>query len=287
MIMHRGPNRASFMWGSSTHNTRIERLWVEVGVQFARRWRAFFTRLGDLHRLDRKNPHHIWLLHRLFLGDVNDDCRAFRAQWNAHPVSGRGASDQSPADLRFMGQLNNGVYADPVDKLHPETIERYYGVEGPVRIRRPGHTGAGHPEDEDESEEYLNNAVAEDLAHNIRHPPVKVARHSNPFHSAEIEAGFFGALAEIVRCGILPNGYGVVQDEWEDATYPVMEAINPGTRGREIIVELPRDIWLPRAILFAQGLDTMHRSLAFQPIRVGDNVAPGYESSGSSQDDID
>jgi hypothetical protein len=30
---------------SSTHNTRIERLWVEVGTQFAQRWRGFFSQL--------------------------------------------------------------------------------------------------------------------------------------------------------------------------------------------------------------------------------------------------
>ena len=42
MILLRGFNRASFMWGSSVFNTHIERLWVEVGKRFVRQWRAFF-----------------------------------------------------------------------------------------------------------------------------------------------------------------------------------------------------------------------------------------------------
>ncbi|KAJ7826118.1 hypothetical protein B0H14DRAFT_2368362 [Mycena olivaceomarginata] len=96
MILHRGPGRASFMWGSSTRNTRIERLWVEVGTQFARRWRAFFTRLGRMHSLDRKNPAHLWLLHRLFLDELNDDCREFQEEWNHHPMSGNMTGGQSP-----------------------------------------------------------------------------------------------------------------------------------------------------------------------------------------------
>jgi len=79
----------------STHNTRIERLWVEVGSQFARQWRAFFFRLERLHRLDRSNPMHLWLLHYLFLDIINDDCKAFQAEWNAHPISGEG-HDRSP-----------------------------------------------------------------------------------------------------------------------------------------------------------------------------------------------
>jgi hypothetical protein len=90
LIISRGRSRASFMWGSSTHNTRIERLWVEVGSQFARAWRAFFFRLEELHGLDRKNPFHLWLLHFLFLDSINDDCEEFAENWNAHPISGKG-----------------------------------------------------------------------------------------------------------------------------------------------------------------------------------------------------
>ncbi|TFK60363.1 hypothetical protein BDN72DRAFT_736080, partial [Pluteus cervinus] len=86
----RGLNRASFMWGSSTRNTRIERLWVEVGSQFARYWRAFFLRLERCHQLDRKKPHHLWLIHVLFLDEINQDCEEFELNWNNHPLSGKG-----------------------------------------------------------------------------------------------------------------------------------------------------------------------------------------------------
>lgn len=95
MIIKQGKGRGSFLWGSSTHNTRIERLWVEVGSQFARAWRAFFFRLEKLHSLDRKNPHHLWLLHYLFLDMINEDCKEFAETWNAHPISGEG-HDRSP-----------------------------------------------------------------------------------------------------------------------------------------------------------------------------------------------
>jgi hypothetical protein len=81
----------------STRNIRIERLWVEVGTQFARRWRAFFTRVGRLHHLDRKNLSHLWLLHCLFLPALNNDCKEFQNEWNLHPISGRLTNDQSPA----------------------------------------------------------------------------------------------------------------------------------------------------------------------------------------------
>jgi hypothetical protein len=80
-------------------------MWLEIGRHFARSWRAFFTRLERLHRLDRQNPHHIWLLHTLFLEDIQHDCKEFIKDWNNHPISGKGAN-MSPVVCTKCQSLN-------------------------------------------------------------------------------------------------------------------------------------------------------------------------------------
>ncbi|KAJ7469655.1 hypothetical protein FB451DRAFT_1038561 [Mycena latifolia] len=261
-------------WHRSTRNTRIERLWVEVGTQFARRWRAFFTRLGRLHKLDRKNPGHLWLLHKLFLTELNEDCQEFQDEWNLHPISGRLTSDQSPADMRFLGQTTEGLYRhDPLDGIHPDAINRYYGVAGP-RLRRSGYqTGAGiasdeedeapsSDEDEPSAEEQLENQIEADLAQNIRHQPVKVARHHSPFDDSDSEDNFLGLLENVLQQpDVLPEDYGILEDEWEDDDYPEIEIIRPGRSGKELVVVLPREDWFPRAARWTQALDLLTRFL--------------------------
>ena len=74
----------------STRNTRIKRIWVEIGTQFARQWRAFFYRLEQRHQLQVCNPQHLWLLQYLFMSEINHDCSKFQQEWNAHPISGVG-----------------------------------------------------------------------------------------------------------------------------------------------------------------------------------------------------
>lgn len=70
-------------------------MWVEVGTQFAIQWRAFFTRLERLHGLDPEKPGHLWLLHLLFLENINEDCLTFQNEWNNHSISGKGRN-QTP-----------------------------------------------------------------------------------------------------------------------------------------------------------------------------------------------
>jgi hypothetical protein len=53
-------------------------------------------RLEREYHLDASNPSHIWLLHHLFLEDLNNDCDAFQENWNSKGVSGRITQHRSP-----------------------------------------------------------------------------------------------------------------------------------------------------------------------------------------------
>ncbi|KLO16315.1 hypothetical protein SCHPADRAFT_914084 [Schizopora paradoxa] len=239
----------------STRNVRIERLWVEVGSQFARRWRAFFTRLERLFGLKADDASHLWLLHYLFLNLINEDCKDFQAEWNDHPISGPEAKNQSPSDMRFIAESKQiQIDDEPHEGVHPETLEKYYGVEGDPLVRRAGQTGAGHPEDEP------NNEVAEMIArisadqdHAIRHEAIDVPATTSPFESNEGLALFRTSLEQAVTQNVMPEGFEDVCGEWEES-----EGIGSGRRGeRRLLIRLPAEIWKPRALAWARSYQIM------------------------------
>ncbi|KAG1863030.1 hypothetical protein F4604DRAFT_1587213, partial [Suillus subluteus] len=252
----------------STRNSRIERLWVEVGTQFARRWRAFFTRLENHHGLNPHSPSHIWLLQTLFLDEINQDCSDFRAEWNCHPIRGPDTNDKSPKDLRFLGQMQFGVYQDDCEGVHPDVIEEHYGVHGPTTTRRQHQSGAGHPIDEEESdneEEPLNmvQAINNQQRHQIHHEAISVPLQINPFINDETRRQFSATLIEVIAEDITLCDCRLAANEWEGDEYPIFEAIPVGRRGsKELHVSLAEPSWFNRARLWCQALLVLSYVLA-------------------------
>lgn len=177
-------------------------------------------------------------------------------------------------DLFFLGQTRFGIYKDDCEGVHPETIEQYYGVDGELR-RNHTEAGAGHPADEQEADgqdientigkiegTFAHEDLAEQIANNqkphVRHEGAPVPLHTNPFQHAEAESRFFGVLGEVVKNGIIPTGYGMLIDEWEDGIYPDVEYLRIGLHGKkEIQVSLAAPVWRRRAQLWVQGLSVL------------------------------
>ncbi|KAG1737056.1 uncharacterized protein EDB91DRAFT_1055220 [Suillus paluster] len=217
--MKNGPWRASFMWGSSTRNTRIKCLWVEVGTQFARRWRA------------------------LFLDEINSDCLNFQAEWNCHPICGPDTNNKSP---KF------GIYHDDCEGVHPDVINEYYGVHGHTTTRQRHQTEAGHPADEEDSDSdsdgehpsTMVQAINNQQRHQIRHEAISMPSQQNPFVDDATRQQFSTTLDEVIANDITPNNCRLTLDEWDGDEYPTFETITFGRQGsKELHVSLAELIW--------------------------------------------
>lgn len=173
------------------------------------------------------------------------------------------------------------VDSDDHENIHPDLLERYYGIHGRERTRSGDQTGAGQLDDEEievpdsdteaeeddsEDDEDLIAQIDDDdliaqidaaLGDKFNSKPVKVPRHANPFSEDEEEL-FNLTLTAMHAAGIVPCGYGLHPDEWDDGTYPSYETLKSGRRGgKKLQVALPDSVWRPRAEMWGRGLSIM------------------------------
>ena len=135
MLSERGEGRASFIAGSSVHNTRIERLWRDVYAQVTSTYAAVFSSLQSNGVLDPLNIVDLFCLHLVYIPRINQSLTLFQEAWNNHSLSTE--SNRTPLQLYTLYSIGNPLFTDEgcVDS-------NSYGVDD----------GTGSDIDEDDSE---------------------------------------------------------------------------------------------------------------------------------------
>jgi hypothetical protein len=143
-------------------------LWYDLTQGIGAKWKTFFVDLemGCGLRVDLDS--HIWLLHHLFLHELNQEIWEWGETWNAHKLRIRNERQTSPHDLFSYGVFTHGLYSpfpetDPLDNVATLDEALEYGIdwadwEEPMLRRH--HIGAnGLTEADDDGEAYDANPV--------------------------------------------------------------------------------------------------------------------------------
>ena len=107
----RGEGRASYIAGSSVHNSRIERLWRDVRINVLSTYAVVFHSLENEGVLDIENEVDLFCLHYVYLPRIQESLQVFKQGWNHHALSTE--CGWSPMQLFTAYSLENPYFNDP------------------------------------------------------------------------------------------------------------------------------------------------------------------------------
>lgn len=90
------------------------------------KWYNFFKDLEDYHQLNVDNPVHIWLLHHLFLGALNEEAQRWAAAWNCHKIRTEG--NRTPREIFLFDMVEKGTRGIGWMEIRPGQLKEF-GVE--------------------------------------------------------------------------------------------------------------------------------------------------------------
>ncbi|KAK0542464.1 hypothetical protein OC846_006730 [Tilletia horrida] len=174
MEAQRGIGRASFIKGSSTHNQRIERLWVDLQRLTTAKYKAVFEHLEAQRLLDVTNPVHLWALHFTFLPQLNRALDHFSDMWNHHPIRTPGLLNRSPMQLRAEGLLD--AQRRGVDILGAGSVDDHAILQEGLRdFAEYGIETTGQPRDPLPSDPHVHiDAIDHLIPASLRSPALQV-----------------------------------------------------------------------------------------------------------------
>lgn len=115
MLLHRGFEAPLSVYaGKSVANQRIERFWRDVNQFIASHYNQLFQEMQDIDILSLDCPNDMFMLHFMFLPDINNKLNDFINMWNYHKISTKNQKKNSPIQKLFENQHleQNTMYYD-------------------------------------------------------------------------------------------------------------------------------------------------------------------------------
>jgi hypothetical protein len=81
--------------------------------------------------------------------------------------------------MRFMSELERGKYANEFEDVHPDILNRYFGVHGTPAYRQ--HSGAGESDSDDTDSDSLDEQILADQESHIHHELIDIPKHVTSF----------------------------------------------------------------------------------------------------------